>query len=168
MRWMRFSFLILFAAFLQASSLPELIAVTKNGARPDFLLILLVFFSLYCYGYEMVIACFAIGFAADIANSILGPYLLAFGIGGVLLSGLRQFIAVRRTFHIIGVIIAVSLATELFAHLVGLIKGQAWNSGTFSFLFGSAIYSGIIAPYIFSALLAIIDWLGVKKYHFVR
>jgi rod shape-determining protein MreD len=168
MRWLRFSFLILLAALIQASTLPEMVALTRSGAHPDFLLILLVFFALYCYGYEVVITCFAIGFAADVANSVLGPYLLAFGICGVLLSGLRQFIAVRRTFHIIGVVVVITFVTELFAHMIGFLKGQGWQSGGFSFLFGSAIYSGLLAPYIFSALLAIIDWLGVKKYHFTR
>jgi rod shape-determining protein MreD len=167
MRWVRFSFLLLFAAFVQGSSLPDLIAL-KIGAKPDFLLIFLVFFSLHCYGYEVVITSFAIGLAADIASRSFGPYMISFGLVGALLSGLRQFFSVRRTLHVIGVVAATGIVAGLLAQLLGLFRGQNWQSGTFSLLFGSAVYSGVLAPYVFSAFLNMIDWLGVKKYHLTR
>jgi rod shape-determining protein MreD len=168
MRWLRFSFLLLVVAFVQGSSLPDIVAVTKSGARPDFLLILLVFFALHCYGYEAVITSFAIGFAADIVNQAIGPYLISFGLFGAFLGSMRQVIAIRRTLHVVGTVVASGIAAGLLAQLLGLIKGQSWQPDTFSLLLGSAIYSGLLAPYIFSGLLSIIDWLGVKKYHFTR
>jgi rod shape-determining protein MreD len=167
MRWIRFSFLILVAAFVQGSSLPDLIAL-KLGAKPDFLLILLVFFALHCYGYEAVITSFAIGFAADIAAESLGPYFISFGLCGALLSGMRQIIAIRRTLHVIAAVAATGMIAGLLAYILALFKGQGWPSHAFSLLFGMAVYSGLLAPYFFSGLLAIIDWLGVKKYHFTR
>lgn len=167
MHWIRFSFLVLFAAFVQGSSLPDLIAL-KIGAKPDFLLIFLVFFSLHCYGYEVVITSFAIGLAADLVSRSFGPYMISFGLIGALLSGLRQFFSVRRTLHVVGIVAATGIVAGVLAHILGLFRGQGWQSGTFSLLFGSAVYSAFAAPYLFSALLAMIDWLGIKKYHLTR
>ena len=164
MHWLRFAFLLLIVAFIQGSSLPDLVAVTKIGARPDFLLIFVVFFALHCYGYEAVITSFAIGLAADLATQTLGPYLISFGLCGAFLGSLRQLIAVRRTLHVIAAVIATGVAAGLLAQLLGLIKGQGWQSNFLGLLIGTAIYSGLLAPYVFSGLLGIMDWLGVKKY----
>lgn len=164
MRWLRFSFLLLAVTFIQGSNLPNFVAITKSGAKPDFLLIFLVFFALHCYGYEAVIASFAIGLAADLVGPSIGPHLVAFGLCGVLLGGMRQVITIRRTLHVIAAVLITGFAAELLAQLLGLFRGQLWPQNGFSFLFGSAVYSAILAPYIFSALLSIIDWLGVKKY----
>jgi rod shape-determining protein MreD len=167
MRWVRFAFLLLLVAFVQGGSLPDVIAL-KIGAKPDFLLILLVFFALHCCGYEVIITSFAIGFAADIAAQSLGPYFISFGLCGALLSGMRQFIAIRRTLHVIAVVAATCIVAGLLAYILAFFKGQGWPSHAFSLLFGMAVYSGLLGPYLFSCLLAIIDWLGVKKYHFTR
>ena len=167
MHWIRFSFLILLVAFVQGGSLPDLIAL-KVGAKPDFLLILLVFFALHCYGYEAIITSFAIGVAADIAAESLGPYFISFGLCGALLSGMRQFIAIRRTLHVIAAVVATGIVAGMLAYILALFRGQGWPSHAFSLLFGMAAYSAFLAPYLFSGLLAIIDWLGVKKYHFTR
>jgi rod shape-determining protein MreD len=148
--------------------LPDFVAVTKIGARPDLLLMLLVFFALHCYGYESVITSFAIGLAADIAAGSLGPYLISFCLIGAFLGGLRQFIAIRRTLHVVAVVAATGIATGFLAQIFGYFKGQGWPANSVGLLFGMAIYSGLLAPYIFSGLLNMIDWLGVKKYHFTR
>jgi rod shape-determining protein MreD len=168
MRWLRFAFVIVLATFIQASGLPDFVAITRTGAKPDFLLILLVFFALHCYGYEAVITSFAIGLAADIASSALGPCLISFGLCGVLLNGLRQVIVIRRTMHVVGAVAVTGFAVELLSQLLGLIKGQGWPPNAFSQFFGTAVYSGLLAPYVFSGLLAMVDWLGIKKYHFTR
>lgn len=167
MRWVRFAILLLLVAFVQGGKLPDFVAL-KIGAKPDFLLILLVFFALHCYGYEAVITSFAIGFAADIASGSLGPYLISFGLCGATLGNLRQFIAIRRTLHVIAAVAATALVAGLLTQLLTFFEGQSCPSGWFSLLLGMAIYSGLVAPYLFSALLSMIDWLGVKKYHFTR
>jgi rod shape-determining protein MreD len=167
MRWVRFAFLLLLVAFVQGGSLPDVIAL-RLGAKPDFLLILLVFFALHCYGSEAIITSFAIGVAADIAAESFGPYFISFGLCGALLSGMRQFIAIRRTLHVIAAVVATGMVAGLLAYILALFKGQGWPPHAFSLLFGMAVYSGLLAPYLFSGLLAMIDWLGVKKYHFTR
>jgi rod shape-determining protein MreD len=167
MHWLRFAILLFVAALIQGSLLPGLIAL-KNGAQPDLLVIFLAFFALHCYGYEAVITSFAIGLAADVINQPIGPHIVSFGLIGAVVGGLRNYIAVKRTFHIIATVAAVGIAAELLARLLELLTGQEWHSNTFSLLVGGAVYSGLLAPYFFSGLLMIIDWLGVKKYQFTR
>ena len=125
MRWVRFAFLLLLVAFVQGGSLPDFVAL-KIGAKPDFLLIFLVFFALHCYGYEAVITSFAIGLAADIVSGSLRPYLISFGLCGAMLGGLRQFIAIRRTLHVIAAVAATGIVAGLLSQLLAFFKGQGW------------------------------------------
>jgi rod shape-determining protein MreD len=82
MRWFRFSLFVIAVTLIQAG-LVDIISLVN--VRPDLLLILLVFFAIYCDTTEAIISSFAIGFAADIIGSAMGPQMISFGLFGTLL-----------------------------------------------------------------------------------
>ncbi|MEA3227269.1 MAG: hypothetical protein U9Q07_15070, partial [Planctomycetota bacterium] len=63
MRWFRFAILILAVTIVQKGMLAHF------QFKPDLLLVLLVFFAVYCGTYEAIISSFAIGFAANHVRS---------------------------------------------------------------------------------------------------
>jgi len=90
MRWFRFAVIVLLATILQASLLANL------NIKPDLPLILLVFFAIYCNTAEAIISSFAIGFAADLIGTTMGPQMISFGLFGTDLAYLHRFIAIRK------------------------------------------------------------------------
>ncbi|MHC4245135.1 MAG: rod shape-determining protein MreD [Planctomycetota bacterium] len=76
MHWFRFAVLVLLATVLQASFFADL------NSKPDLLLILLVFFAVYCDTSDAIICSFVIGFAADLIGQTMGPQMISYGIFG--------------------------------------------------------------------------------------
>ena len=74
--------LILAATVIGASEVMDVISVTDQNIKPNLLLILLVYFAISCDSYDAIICSFAIGLAADITGTLIGPYFLSFGIIG--------------------------------------------------------------------------------------
>lgn len=156
MRWLRFTIILLLVSLLRASSLSEAVAVTALHIKPDFLLILLVFFAINCDAYDAVLASFAIGFAADITGAVMGPFFLAFGILGSILTHIRQVILLRRTLHQAIIIFVVGFLAGVIAQLLALFKIQSGLSYSFWYLTGTALYSALV----WFPLKWVIDRLG--------
>jgi len=162
MRWFRFALLILFVAVLQASVLANM------DVRPDLLLILLVFFAIYCNATEAIITSFAIGFAADLIGSPIpmGPQMLSFGIFGTLLAYLHRVIAIRKMPFQALAIFATTLLAGTFAHFLAfLIKSEPLTLSIFRTLFWMAIYSAIVGPFLF---LPSAWWMRIRINRFTR
>ena len=90
MHWLRFAVLVLLATVLQASFFADL------NSKPDLLLILLVFFAVYCDTSDAIICSFVIGFAADLIGQTMGPQMISYGIFGSALAYLHRVIAIRQ------------------------------------------------------------------------
>ena len=165
MRWLRFAAFILIVTVLQASLL-GMVAVTKLNIRPNLLLILLVFFAIYCNTTDAIITSFAIGFAADISiASAMGSQTISFGLLGTALAYLHRVIAIRKMpYQSLAVFITGSLVGAL-AHLLALLKGQAAISNIFTVILGTALYSAIVGPFLF---LPAAWWMRIKTHHFSR
>ncbi len=139
----RFAVLILAATVLQAS------VVEGLSIRPDLLLILMVFFSIYCSRDEAIVTSFVIGFAADIIGVAMGARIIGFGLFGTLLSYLHGFISIKRMPHQ-GVVIFVSgLLTGVTAHLLTLFKSQPSGGDTYTAIFWTSVCSGVVGPFLF-------------------
>ena len=164
MRWVRFAVLISLVTVLQAG-LVDIIAVTTHNIKPDLLLILLVFFAIYSNDSEPIITSFAIGFAADIIGSTMGPETISFGLFGTALAYLRRVIAIRRMPHQSLVIFATSLFAGVLAHLLTLLKGQPAATAIFAVLFGTSLYSSLIGPFLF---LPSAWWMRIKTHRLDR
>jgi rod shape-determining protein MreD len=142
MRWFRFAVLVLVVTVLQAGLLAHF------DAKPDLLLILLVFFAIHCSTSEAVITSFTIGFAADIIGSAMGPQMISFGLLGTALAYLQRVIAVRKWPHQAVAIFTVGFLGGLLAHLLSFLKSEPAAPDIYT-LFWTALYSAIVGPFLF-------------------
>lgn len=164
MRWFRFAGLILFVTIVQTSVLGNL------NTGPDLLLILLVFFCIYCNPSEAIITSFAIGFAADMIGSPIplmpmGPQTISFGLLGTGLAYLHRVINVRNMPSQAIAIFVVALLVGVLAQFLALFKGQTFPANTWGVLLGIAVYSGIVGPFLF---LPSAWWMRIRTNRYAR
>lgn len=162
MRWFRFAVLILIAAMLQVG-LVDIIAVTGLNIKPDLLLIVLVFFAIYCSRSEAIITSFTIGFAADIIGSVMGPKMISFGLFGTALACLSSVITIKKMPYQSLVIFLTALSAGLLAQFLIFLKGQPTVPGTYTVIFGTALYSAVVGPFLF---LPAVWWMRIKTHRF--
>ncbi len=145
MRWFRFAVLILAATILQKSVFDRL------QTRPDLLLILLVFFGVYCSTSDAIIASFMIGFAADLIGSPMpmGSHMIGFGVFGTLLAYLHRVIAVRRIPYQALAIFVLSLLAGAAACL---LARESFSASLYSVLLRTALCSAVVGPFLFAPL----------------
>lgn len=156
MRWVRFAVLVLLATVLQASFLANL------NIKPDLLLILLVFFAIFCDPTEAIISSFAIGFAADIVSSSMGPKMISFGLLGTALTYLRRVITIKKMPYQGLAIFATGILTGILVYLLSFIKREPIALDKFTVVFGIAVSSGIVGPFLF---LPSAWWMRFGKKH---
>lgn len=162
MRWIRFAVFVVIVTVLQAG-LVDNIAVTTYSIKPDLLLILLVFFAIYCNTTEAIIASFTIGFAADIIGSSMGPQMISFGLFGTLLAYMHRVIVIRKMFYQSAAIFLVGFLVAVASFLLMLLK-QASTETSLSLLFlGNPLYSAIVGPFLF---LPFAWWMRIKTNRF--
>lgn len=165
MRWFRFAVLVLLVTVLQANVV-RIFALTSLNIKPNILLILLVFFGIYCDTSEAIIISFTIGFAADIIGPAMGPQTVSFGLLGTLLAYLRRVILFRTMPYQSLAIFITSLLTGGLAYLLGLLKaGGAHTSAIYIFLLGTAVYSAVVGPFLF---LPTAWWMRIKTHRLTR
>lgn len=160
MRWFRFAVFIVFIMVLQAS-LVDIVAL--GDARLDLLLILLVFFSVYCNTTEAIITSFAIGFAADIVGPVIGPYTVSFGLFGTLLAYLHRVIAIRKFSSQSVAIGAIGVVAGTLAVFLTFLKGEPTTPNICLTLLGSSLYSAVVGPFFFSPSAW---WMRIKTHRF--
>lgn len=158
MRWFRFAALVLLATVLQASFFADM------NFKPDLLLILLVFFAVYCNTTEAIITSFAIGFAADLIGRTMGPQMISFGLFGTALAYLHQVIAIRKmTYQFLAIFITALLASCL-AHFLDFLKltfleDEQTTLNINAFVFWIALCSALVGPFLF---LPSAWWMRIK------
>ena len=143
MRWVRFAVLLSFVTVLQAGVI-DVIAVTNSNIKPDLLLILLIFFAIYCNTTEAIITSFAIGFAADLISSVMGPRIISFGLFGTAIAYLHRVIAIRKMSYQSLAILLIGFLTGALIHLLTLLKDPDGASNIYALLFGTPLYSAIV------------------------
>jgi rod shape-determining protein MreD len=159
MRWSRFAVLILLVTVLQAGLLENF------NIKPDLLLILLVFFAVYCNTYQAIITSFTIGFAADIIGLTMGPQIIGFGLVGTLLAYLNRMIAIRRMPHQALAIFVIGLLAGALAHFLASLKHRTSVSDIYTVLLWTSLCSAVVGPFLF---LPSAWWMGIKTQRFRR
>jgi len=163
MHWFRFVILLLVAAMLQAGFVGTF--AVGQGVVPDLFLILVVFFAVYCEPYDAVIISFAVGFAADIAGSTIGPHMISFGVVGTVLSDLNRFMALRKmSYQAVAIFLTGTLA-GIVTHLLAGIQGQQGLGGPQTSVLWGPIYSAIIGPFLF---LPAAWWMRIRVFRPAR
>jgi len=159
MRWFRFAVLVLLATVLQASFFAD------SNIKPDLLLILLVFFAIYCNTSDAIITSFTIGFAADLIGRTMGPQMIGFGLFGTALAYLHQVIAIRKmTYQFLAIFVTALLAGSM-VYFLNFLKGEPTPQNMFAALFGMALYSALVGPFLF---LPSAWWMRIKISRFSR
>ncbi len=159
MRWFRFAVLVLLATVLQASFFVDL------NIKPDLLLILLVFFAIYCNTSNAIICSFTIGFAADLIGRTMGPQMIGFGLFGTALAYLHQVVAIRKMTYQALVIFITALLAGSMVYFLNFLKGEPTPQNMFAALFGIALYSALVGPFLF---LPSAWWMRIKISRFSR
>lgn len=165
MRWLRFAFLITAAAVIQSSALLSTISLTDMRIKPDFLLILLVYFAINCDSYDAIICSFAIGFAADITGAAIGPHLISFGVIGTALAHIRKVILLKQTHQQAVTIFVMGILTYTIGSILMKFKVPSAAAGMFK-IFAVSIYSAILWFLIKWFVRATGKWLGVGVHRF--
>jgi rod shape-determining protein MreD len=156
--WLRFAGFVLAVAILQASVLAGL------NVKPDLLLVLLVFFAIYCSTTEAIITSFAIGFVVDIIGCAMGPYTISFGLFGTLLAYLHRAVAIRKVPYQFAAIFITSLLAGTLAHLLTFLKGASVaDSAGGAVLFWTSLYSAMVGPFLF---LPSAWWMHINTHRF--
>ena len=155
MRWFRFAVLISLVTVLQASLLADL------NIKPDLLLILLVFFAIYCNTSKAIITSFTIGFAADIiiVGSAMGPQIISFGLFGTALAYLHRVITIKKMPYQALAIFITSLLAGLMAQFLNFLKGEPTPPNIYGVLFWTSLYSSLAGPFLF---LPSAWWMRIK------
>lgn len=159
MRWFRFAVLVLLATVLQASFFADL------NIKPDLLLILLVFFAIYCNTSNAIICSFTIGFAADLIGRTMGPQIISFGLFGTALAYLHQVIVIRKMTYQALVIFITALLAGSMVYFLNSLKGEPTPQNMFAALFWIALYSALVGPFLF---LPSAWWMRIKISRFSR
>ena len=168
MRWVRFSIILFAATLLNSGNMLNIISVGSLNIKPDLLLILLLFFGINCEATTAVAASFAIGFAADISGSSMGPYIISFGLFGSLISQMRKVVIMKRMTHQGAAIFFTGIIAGGLAHVLNLFKTGEVASNLFVVQTGTSLYSGLIGPLVWLVLSRISEWLGIREHHFGR
>jgi rod shape-determining protein MreD len=148
MRWVRFAVFILVVTLLQ-DRLRDVLAVTRWGIKPDLLLILMVFFAVYCNTTDAIIASFATGFAADLIGQAMGAHMISFGVVGTLLAYLHKYVAVRRLAYQALIIFVAGVLTGLATYYLNMVKGHAAVENIYVIILFTSLYSAVIGPFFF-------------------
>lgn len=145
MRWFRFAVLLLAVAIVQKGVFERL------HTRPDLLLVLLVFFAVYCNTSDAIITSFTVGFAADLVGSpmSMGSHMIGFGVVGVLLAYLHRVITIRRLPHQALAIFAVALLAGATAYL---LARESFSASLYWDLLRTALCSAVVGPFLFPPL----------------
>jgi rod shape-determining protein MreD len=152
MRWFRFAVLVLVATILQTSLVGM---ISLQGAKPDLLLILLVFFAISIDPRDTIVASFAIGFAADLSNPVrglMGPQIISFGVLGTLLSDVHSIISIQRMTHQGIAIFVMSVVTALLSYLLTFFRAEPTAAHFAAQLLWQPLYSAILGPFLFFPL----------------
>jgi rod shape-determining protein MreD len=165
MKWLRFAFLLLAAAVIQSSALMNVISLTDMHIKPDLLLILMVYFAINCDSYDVIITSFAIGFAADITGTLIGPHIISFGIAGTALSYIRKVILLKHTRQQAMTIFVAGILTYLLAIILVKLKLSSATGDLFR-AFAASAYSAILWFLLKWPVTTAGKWLGVGAHRF--
>lgn len=166
MRWIPFVILLYLGAVVQSTIAP---LIEIKTIRPDLLIILAVYYALLAPRYDAMLACWCIGFLIDLtsigyaSHSNVGVHAVGLGTAGILIVGLRDYTIQDSPFTQMLYCFAAKLfvAGIMILHMVYIVDIQ---DVAFRFLnvgLWEAVYTGLLAPYLFWSLRKLRGTLGL-------
>lgn len=164
MRWLSFAVLALIALVGQSTLAAR---TTSWGVRPDFLIVLVVFFALYAPAWHAVLAGWVLGILADLLTiERLGLLSLTYGTTALLILSVREYVFRYLT---LTQAITTFLAVLFVQGAWGLYRVYVYEETGATVLGGaggtvaSAAVTAVIALAVFRPLLAASRLLGIPR-----
>ena len=164
MRWLSFVICALVFITLQSAVAPYL---QVFGARPDWLLVVVVFFALYARGADAVMGAWLIGFIADLMTiEQFGLMSLSYALAALVVVGLRDFLfkyhAVTQFMVTLAICALVRSAWAMFCLMQ--YENASWTvAGLLVNALIVALYTAAFAPPVDRLLLKMSGLLGLPR-----
>jgi rod shape-determining protein MreD len=149
MRWPAFFILVYLAVGLQIG-MGDFVRIGGAGARPDLVLLAVIFIAIHAPRDAALLGAFTIGLVKDMTTlSPLGLYAIAYSLVGMFIVSTQEYVyrAHPVTHVTLGFVGSLLAGAVVLIH--GWIKGPPASLGE---VFGSALYTALLAPLILGAL----------------
>jgi rod shape-determining protein MreD len=162
MRWLTFAILTVLVLTLQAAVAPRL---ELFSARPDFLLIVVVFLGLYAPSRDAMAAGWVLGVCADLMTiERFGVIALSYGLTAMIVTSLREYLfryrVVTQMIVTLTACLLVRTAWTMYYHLLYEARGPMLGDWLIGGVIVSA-YTAAFAPFVFRLLLSMSRPLGI-------
>jgi len=172
MHWITFSILLYIAAALQSSHLGQL---SETGYfHIEYLPALAVFYALLAERWSALAACFICGALYDITgDSLLGLQAILMTIAGYWIITIRMHVfrnnmisqGLITFFTVLFLLAARAVLAYVIIRLVGRREPQMPALTQTGIIFSSALYTAVVAPLLFKAMLLMGTLLGFENPH---
>ncbi len=164
MRWLTFAILTALVLTLQAAVAPRLELFT---ARPDFLLIVVVFLGLYAPSSEAIAAGWILGVCADLMTiERFGVIALSYGLTAMIVTSLREYLfryrVVTQTVVTLTACLLVRTTWTMYYHLLYEVREPLLTDWLIGGIIASA-YTAALAPFAFRVLRWLSRSLGIPR-----
>ena len=149
MRWPAFFILVYLAVGVQIG-MGDLVRIGGAGARPDLVLLAVIFIAIHAPRDAALLGAFVIGIVKDTTTlSPLGVYAIAYSLVGMFTISTQEYVyrAHPVTHVMLGFLGSLIAGAVVLIH--GWIKGPPASVGE---IFGSALYTALLAPLALGAL----------------
>jgi len=160
-RWLPFAILALGIMVLQTVIAPR---IELYGARPDWLLALVVLAALYAEGFEVVFAAWVIGAVADLGTlDRPGLMSISYALAALLVHSGREFLFRYQALTQFAVVFVVTLAVQIgWAVYRRLMLPEAGWAGIGEVV-GASLYTAAFAPLMGRGMLSMSRILGLPR-----
>ena len=164
MRWLTFAILAVLVLTLQAAVAPR---VELYSARPDFLLVVVVFLSLYAPSRDAIAAGWVLGVCADLMTiERFGVIALSYGLTSIIITLIREYLFRYRMMTQMVVTLTacmlVRTAWTMYYHLLYEPRSSLLGDWLIGGVMVSA-YTAALAPFVFRLLLSMSRPLGIAR-----
>lgn len=166
MRWIPLLVILYLGAVVQTTIAP---LIEIKAIRPDLLVIVAIFYALYAPRYDAMLACWGVGFLIDLTSisyqthSNIGVHALGMGLAGILVVALRDYTVQDSPLTQMMYCFAAKLliTTVAVTHMAIVLEMEGVLRRFLLFGFWEAVYTGLLAPYVFWGLRKLRGSLGV-------
>lgn len=164
MRWLTLAILFVFVLTLQTAVAPRL---ELFSARPDFLLVVVVFLALYAPSKDAIAAGWILGVCADLMTiERFGVIALSYGLTAMIVTSIREFLfryrIVTQTVVTFAACLLVRTGWTMYYYLLYLPREPMLGDWLIGGVVASA-YTAALAPFIFRVLFSMSRLLGITR-----
>lgn len=164
MRWLTFLILMMIALILQSALAPR---VELLGIRPDWLLVVVVFFAMHASAREALLGAWLIGGCADLLTiERFGVLALSYGLAAMVVLLLREYLfrgyGWSQFLMTLGVCLLVRTVWMVYHHVMYDPASSLLVELTVGVFMGS-LYTAIWAPLLNRTLLPLWRTLGLPR-----